>query len=648
MDNTNNENVMNEFKTPKVFFPIILLIIFLVICLFLILYKVNLTGKTSQSKEEITKNVLIVLFFGLIIFFVCVSLVPNFKDIKKIFEQISSVTYIIIYTIFLILFFRLVPSDTINSYAYIILPVTIALGALMFYKSASYSYVDRFDMNYERIKMMILLFCLITIFIIYYKTDPGGYISEYFGYSSLLTIIISVFAFLYLIIVLTLPDKIAQPEKGDKSNNFLNNFSSISVYGSLAFLIFLVVITIILYTYPGGFLNDVDTSTASIVLILIICILSSIILGANLFPEIFDKSQASTKVNTFKKSLLVLFGVIISGLIIGWIAYNIQHYAGQSSLTTLLLNLAIIVLVLGLIYKTINVKLPVANSNKNAFFSLLLNTVLYIPCIFSGFFDSIGKTFSGEAKAATTGSIMMLVTTILLISVYFIFPTILNKINLQGGKQLVNRPVYTDSLYSLGTYQDLNGSDTFDYQYAISFWVFIDSAPPNTNGSYSKFTSLLNFGNKPNVLYNGQTNTLKIVTQQKDLKETTNNKLIDFDEDGNRIIYRNKNMLLQKWNNIILNYNGGVLDIFLNGELVKSDIGVVPYHTLDNLTIGQDNGLKGGICNVVYFRHPLTVSNIYFLYKMVKDKTPPVINESNVTILKENVNTSTSAVTTVV
>jgi hypothetical protein len=242
---------------------------------------------------------------------------------------------------------------------------------------------------------------------------------------------------------------------------------------------------------------------------------------------------------------------------------------------------------------------------------------------------------------------MMLVTTILLISIYFIFPNVLNKINLQGGKQLVNKPVYTDTLYSLGTYQELNGSDTFDYQYAISFWIYIDAVAPNMNASYNKFTSLLNFGNKPNVLYNGQTNTLMIVTEQKDLKNTTNNKLIDFDEDGNRIIYKNKNMLLQKWNNIIINYNGGVLDIFLNGELVKSDIGVVPYYTLDNLTIGQDNGLKGGICNVVYFNRPLTSNNIYFLYKMVKNKTPPISNESNVTILKQDVNTSTSAVTTV-
>jgi len=641
MDNTNNENVIKEFKTPKVFFPIILLIIFLVICLFLILYKVKITGGTSSSNEEITKNVLIVLFFGLLVFSICVSLVPSFKDIKKILEQISGVTYVIIYTIFIILLFRLMPSDTLNSYAYLILPVTIALGGFMFYKSASYSYIDKFDMTYERIKMMILMFCLITLFIVYYKTDPGGYISEYFGYSSLLTIIISVFAFLYLLIVLTLPDKVLQPERGDKSNNFLNNFSGISTYGSLGFLAFIIIITSILYTYPGGFLNDKDMSTGAIVLILVICILSSIVLGANLFPGIYDSSQATSKVNTFKKSLLVLFGIIISGLIIAWIAYNIQHYSGKSSLTSLLLNLAIVVLVLGLIYKTINVKLPTGNSNKNAFFSLLLNTVLYIPCLFSGLFDSIGSIISGESKAATSGSIMMLVTTILLIIVYFIFPNVLNKINLQGGKQLVNRPVYTDTLYSLGTYQELNGSDTFDYQYAISFWIYIDAVAPNMNASYNKFTSLLNFGNKPNVLYNGQTNTLMIVTEQKDLKNTTNNKLIDFDEDGNRIIYKNKNMLLQKWNNIIINYNGGVLDIFLNGELVKSDIGVVPYYTLDNLTIGQDNGLKGGICNVVYFNRPLTSNNIYFLYKMVKDKTPPISNESNVTILKQDVNTST-------
>jgi hypothetical protein len=150
---------------------------------------------------------------------------------------------------------------------------------------------------------------------------------------------------------------------------------------------------------------------------------------------------------------------------------------------------------------------------------------------------------------------------------------------------------------------------------------------------------LLNFGGKPNVLYNGKTNTLMVTMSQKDLKKTTANNLLEFDEEGNRILYIKHNVLLQKWNNIIINYNGGILDIFLNGELVKSDIGVVPYYTLDSLTIGKAGGIHGGICNVVYFKKALTAMNVYLLYNVVKNKTPPVTNESNLTIMKQNFKT---------
>jgi hypothetical protein len=103
------------------------------------------------------------------------------------------------------------------------------------------------------------------------------------------------------------------------------------------------------------------------------------------------------------------------------------------------------------------------------------------------------------------------------------------------------------------------------------------------------------------------------------------------------IIYKNANIPLQKWNHFIINYSGGIMDIFLNGELVKSVNGVVPYYTLDNLTIGEKNGLKGGICNVVYFKKALTRSNIYYVYNTVKDKTPPVADESNTTILENDI-----------
>jgi hypothetical protein len=218
-------------------------------------------------------------------------------------------------------------------------------------------------------------------------------------------------------------------------------------------------------------------------------------------------------------------------------------------------------------------------------------------------------------------------------------------INKQGGQQLVNKPVNTNNSYALGTYADLNGSEQFDYQFGISFWVFVHAAGTNMNAKYGTYTSLLNFGGKPNVLYNAGTNTLLVtmaVEEDAPPKDEDGNpinnlyKLTDLDQNGNRILYENSNFLLQKWNNIIINYNGGVLDIFLNGELVKSNIGVVPYYKLDNLTIGEDGGIEAGICNVVYFRKPLSATNIYYLYNMVKDRSPPVLNESNTTILVKN------------
>ena len=136
--------------------------------------------------------------------------------------------------------------------------------------------------------------------------------------------------------------------------------------------------------------------------------------------------------------------------------------------------------------------------------------------------------------------------------------------------------------------------------------------------------------------------------QQKNLQDITKNKMTDFDSEGNRIIYLNNNLLLQKWNNLIINYNGGTLDIFLNGELVKSSIEVVPYYTFENLTIGENDGIKGGICNVIYFRRALTSQNIYYIYNTVKNRDPPTLNDSNETILVKNVNQSISSTENVI
>ena len=649
---TTNENVLPNIKMPNVFYVGVALVVFLVICLIFIYFKVNIFGKKSKSDNEIISNTFITFFFCLTIFLLCIGFLPNVKDIRKLFEQISNVSYVIIYTIGLILFFGFMSPTIVNDYAYIILPILLVLGIFVFYKAGKHSYVDDFNINYERIKAILIFFCLIVTFIIFHNEDPGGYISKYLGYTFVLSIVLAVFAFLYLIIVLTLPDKYVQ--KSETSKNFLSNFSSFSTYGSIGLLgfILMVLIMILSYNSKDGFFDNGSVAVLFTALAIIIVVLWSTLVGVNTFPEFVDNTIARDGLSLFKRSLLILFGIVISGLIIGWIAITIENYSGQSSWTSLFLNIAIIILILGLIYKTLNVDLPVGNNKKNAFVNLIINIIFYIPCIFSGVFDSAGKLISGNYYGGDAGSLLMLLIAIILIVLYFNMPSVFNIINTQGGEQLVNKPVNTNKSYALGTYADLNGSEQFDYQYGISFWVFVHAAGTNMNANYGTYTSLLNFGGKPNVLYNGGTNTLLVtMAVEEDAppvdKEGNpkNNlyKLTDLDKNGNRILYENSNFLLQKWNNIIINYNGGVLDIFLNGELVKSNIGVVPYYKLDNLTIGEDGGIEGGICNVVYFRKPLSVTNIFYLYNMVKERTPPVLNESNTTILVKNANQISSS-----
>jgi hypothetical protein len=634
------ENLLPEFKLSNMGKPFGIILLVLTILLFILLFNQGFSFSKPEGKpdtkttNEITRDVFTVLTFLLVGTGLLFFLLPNFKEnIHKFLEQISNTVFVFIYTIFFIIFFLAIPTDVLNKYGYIITPLSIVLTGYMFYKCSSTNYIENFNINYERIRTIILFLCLITICIIYYSVDPGGYITKYYGSSLLITILLAVFSLLYLIIVLTLPDTIKPVDITTGSSNFLENFSKFSVYGTLLFILFLIIVTVGIYNYPGGITSNKSMLTTIIILLFLILTIWGSGLLIAVFPEVSDKSMNVSKMTTLKKSLLTLFGIIISGLLIAWVVYFLQSLSGETSTRSFILNLLLALVILMLIYKTINVELPgKSNSKRDSFFSLIINLILYIPCLLSGIFSSGVKTISGD-KSEVLSSIILLIIAIILVIIYYKFPSLVKLFTLQGGTLLVNKPVDTNTLYTLASYEELNGTDQFEYQYGLSFWVFLDANSPSASPASNKFVSLLNYGNKPNILYRASTNTLMITMEQKGLTKTKN-KLIDFDENGNRIIYKQNNVLLQKWNNIVINYAGGTLDIFFNNELVKSAIEVVPYMTLDNLTIGEDNGINGGICNVVYFKTPLNTSKMYILYNMVKDKTPPITSEANETIIK--------------
>ena len=645
MDNsTSNSN--NSVKSLENISPLsnvlLIFIAFLSIIVLILLFNKNLFTGSDNLDTKISSSVFVSFLFVFLVVGLIVLFIPNFKEFKNLLYEIRSILYIVLYTLFLILFFSFMSKDVIEKYAYIITPITILITILIFYKGFSVDFIKSFNINYERIKTIILFFCLNVILLIFYNADPGGYIKKYFGYSLILTILLSLFSFLYLIIVLSLPDKI---KAGNSKKNLLENFSTLSIIGTISFIIFLIIVTSGIASYPGGFFKDKYYSIMVIILLVIIFTIGIIILVSNLFSGP-DNNNSSDKLNIFKKTILTLLGLSISGILIAWLVYNIQNASGKSGIISLILNVLIVALVLTLIYRTFIVKLPDNKQNikKNSFFNLIINLVLYIPCLLSGIFSSVFNIGSPKNVEVNTNYIILLVI-ILLIILYLIAPLvyskIYDKINLQGGLLLLNEPVYTDNLSALSSYEKLNDSDDFNYQYGISSWIYIDAQPPNTNPSYTIYTSLLNYGNKPNILYKASTNTLLITienntplpTETKNIKNIKNADInVDKEEEiingkAHKIIYKNSNFLLQKWNNLVINYNGGTLDIFLNNELVKSSNEIVPYMSFDSLTVGETQGIHGGICNVVYFKKPLTRSNMYFLYNMVKDKTPPITNE---------------------
>jgi hypothetical protein len=633
---------MEAIKLSTIFYPLIISIIFLIISIFILIYANSsknpnkLSNKNIQSKESITQNTIIIFTFTVTILILCLMFLPNFRDLTQLFSQISNVIYVILYTIFLILMFRLIPDKILKDYSLIILIPSLLITFFLFYNAFTTNYFEKFNINYERIKMILLYFSFLTICFTFYSINPGGYIQKYFGTSSLLALLLGFFGFLYIIILFTLPGTYENIIY-NKDKTF-DNISKYSIFGSIFFVLFLIVITVIIMTYPNGFFSKMQNNLAMI-LILIVCVLWSILLVWHNFSDmnIINKDLVNTNLTFYQKALVSLFGIIFSGILIAYLVYSLRGLSSKTGITNFVLSVILILSVLTIIYKLIFVKLPSyqLNNKKNSFFELILNILLYIPCIFSGIIDTIMKVFINEYKSNSLLSYLILLLLIVFIFTYlFLFPLIQSKLNTQGGKQILENPINMNILTTLSSYQQLNNSENLDYQYGLSFWVFVDSSPPNTNENYSKYTSILNYGGKPNILYNAEKNTLMITVTQEELsKKNTNNKFIEYDENGNRIIYVNDNFLLQKWNNIIINYNGGTLDIFLNGELVKSSIEVLPYMKYDSLTVGSTNGINGGICNVIYFKNPLVLPSIYYIYNSLKNSNPPVVNYYYKTII---------------
>ena len=185
------------------------------------------------------------------------------------------------------------------------------------------------------------------------------------------------------------------------------------------------------------------------------------------------------------------------------------------------------------------------------------------------------------------------------------------------SKIINNKPTYINKQTAIGTYENLNGgADDYNYNYGLNAWIYLMAQAPNYGVGYSQYTKVLDYAGKPTLWYNPEINTFKI-TVNVDKKGTTG--------PYSKTVYTTTKLPLQKWNNIVINYVGGTLDVFINKDLVASVKNVIPYMSPDAIYIGDKHGISGAVGNVTYFSHPISTSRISLFYDSLVNKDPPII-----------------------
>jgi len=402
----------------------------------------------------------------------------------------------------------------------------------------------------------------------------------------------------------------------DTSNNFfksgVDTIINNPTYFIFSSVIELIILALILYKW-----NPLDVSTNyPQVSALLMIIIAFIQLSMYFFTKSKNAMENSgTKINV--KPIDVLIKIIIS-IITVFITIALSYIILNYGVTAILfivhsiVYIAIGIVTIALLYLLFK---PLFNTIKNStsqqkstFLKLIGQLVLYLPCALIDIID-----WAKEEYRMTTKPVWILLgIEALLISLNFLFPKFISWLSNKQGKKLLTDPVYLDSEHIIGNYDTLYGSDNSrDYTYSLSGWFWINPQPPNTGKAYTKFTNILEFGGKPAITYNTLENCLRVTCRTNPKEIVT--------------IYETHDVKYQAWNNIVINYDAGTMDVFINGELVASKPDIAPYLTYENIIVGSIKGIQGGIANVMYHDSILQSNYIKYLYQSLKDLPIPII-----------------------
>jgi hypothetical protein len=398
--------------------------------------------------------------------------------------------------------------------------------------------------------------------------------------------------------------------------DFISNFKY-QILILMSIIAYIVLAIIIFNKNPYKLITKHNTLSITFTLFgaLILLILLFFVKGRNeLYPGLISTQTPSQTNNSVQqptndnrptllsytlKSISTVLMILFAILFIGGIIVFLKSTPLLSYVLLNIVNISIAVIGFTIFYTQFK---HFFNKKRGPLIRLFFDIIIYIPCLITDFINFIKEQY----KLTTKPISILLILELLLILMGAVLPKIFSIIIKHNGNDLLKEPVSLTQETRLGNFDILNkqtGTNKFNYNYALSFWIYLDAEPPSTNPSYIENANILSYGGKPAILYNALNNEL-IVTAKVGNED--------------KEIYKTKDIEYQKWFNIIINYNGGTMDIFINNNLVSSSINVVPYMKYDDIVCGKQNGIYGFIKNVMYFNNILSKDKIAWIFKSNK------------------------------
>jgi hypothetical protein len=417
----------------------------------------------------------------------------------------------------------------------------------------------------------------------------------------------------------------------EKSKNNPNFTSCFTIY-SILFL-FILITPFYLYNlaYSDVSINqEIMNGTAFYILFIVIIF----------FGMMFLENQSTVlpnnrTINTISAFSIMIFMTVVLGCAIYFYNTNSSFgktYTMYADIALYIIVFLIIIVALALVYKIFINNLR----RQTGIIGFIINFIFFIPCLFGDFIEFLKFQF----RITPNIVFILFILEILLILAFVYVPTLVDGAINKDKISLLPNSVFINNALAIANSSGLSPlvtTDTIGNQiksarvnYGVSMWTYLNQQPNRSKNP--RLINIFSYGTtesmKPQVSYfekgtrNSNKNIYRITFAGS--QESVNSDIaVDTSYDIE--------LTSQKWNHLFFNYHDNSVDLFINGVLERTydmkGIAMLPeYSPFDIITVGEDGGLDGAICNVTYYTNEQSKFQITNLYNLLMNKNPPINN----------------------